>query len=98
MARADLGQGSRATALFREVLSDAETPARNRALYRASLASALAATGDTPQAAAEGLRVLPALEGPVKSARTLNQLRPVRKAAPRDSEFAARFDAVAAAS
>jgi hypothetical protein len=95
MTYATLGNGGRAAGLFREVLSDADLPARNRALYRASLASSLAAEGDSSQATAEGLRVLPALEGPVRSARTLNQLRPVRQQVARDSEFALRFDAMA---
>ena len=98
MACVALGHGSRAAGLFQDVLSDPGLPARNRALYQASLASALTAAGDQSGAAAEGLRVLAALEGAVRSARTVNQLRPVRKQAARDSEFAVRFDAVAAAS
>lgn len=98
MACLALGEASRATGLFRDVLSDPGLPARNRALYQASLASALTAAGDQSQAATEGLRVLPVLEGSVKSARTVNQLRPVREQAARDSEFAIRFDAMAAAS
>lgn len=98
MTRLALGETGHAAALFQNVLSDPGLPARNRALYQASLASALTASGDQSQAAAEGLRVLPVLEGPVRSARTVNQLRPVREQAARDSEFAIRFDAVAAAS
>jgi hypothetical protein len=98
MACLALGEADRAAGLFRDVLADSGLPARNRALYQASLASALTASGDQAQAAREGLRVLPTLEGPVRSARTVNQLRPVREQAARDSEFAIRFDAVAVAS
>jgi hypothetical protein len=93
-----LGQPDTAAALFRDVLDDRALPGRNRAIYQAALASALAAVGDRPQAVAEGMHVLPALEGAVKSPRTLNELRPVRQLAPPDSEFATRFDALAAAS
>jgi hypothetical protein len=98
MTYADLGNGGRAADLFREVLSGADLPARNHAIYQASLASALAGAGDRSLATAEALRVLPVLEGPVRSARTVDQLRPVRKSAARDSEFAVRFDALAATS
>jgi transcriptional regulator with XRE-family HTH domain len=98
MSALALGNADRAACLFRDVLSDASLPARNRALYRASLASALTAAGDQRQAAAEGMQVLPVLEQRVRSARTVNQLRPVRERAERDSEFAVRYDAVAAAS
>jgi transcriptional regulator with XRE-family HTH domain len=93
-----MGQAAHAASLFRDLLADPAMPARNDAVWRATLAAALTAEGDHGQGAAEGLRVLTALEGPVKSVRTLNQLRPVRRRAPRGSEFATRFDAVAAAS
>jgi hypothetical protein len=98
MAFAAMGQQDRAASLFRAVLADPAMPARNHAVWHATLAGVLTAAGDHSQGTAEGLRVLPALEGPVRSARTVNQLRLVRQRAPRDSEFAVRFDAVAAAS
>jgi hypothetical protein len=98
IARVALGQGSHAAGLFQDALSDPGLPARNRALYQTWRASALATSGDQSEAVAEGLRVLPVLEGSVRSARAVNQLRSVREQATGDSEFAIRFDAVAAAS
>lgn len=95
MARLSQGRAETAAGLFRDVIGDPQLPPRNRAFYQARMAWALVAGGDRTEAISEGLRVLPALEGPVKSARTLSQLRPVRRAAAPDSEFAARFDAVA---
>ena len=97
MAYLSLGLPGRAAGIFRDVLGDNGLPGRNRALYQASLAAALTAAGDRSQAVTEGARVLPALEGTVRSPRTVNQLRPVRDHVPRDSEFAVRFDAVAGA-
>jgi hypothetical protein len=97
MADLAMGRPDSAAAMFRDVLADGSLPGRNRALYQASLAAALAAAGDRSEAVAEGARVLPALEGAVKSPRTVNQLRPVRRHVPPDSEFAVRFDAVAGA-
>jgi hypothetical protein len=97
MACLALGQAATAADLYRDVLTDPGLPARNRALYQASLAGALATAGDQSQATAEGMVVLPILEGPVKSVRTLNHLRPVRQRESDDSEFAVRFDTVAAA-
>jgi hypothetical protein len=93
-----LNQADNAAMLFREVLDDDVLPARNRALYQAQLATSLAAAGDRKEAIAEGMRVLPTLEGEVRSARTVNQLRPVRQGENHDTEFAVRFDALAAAS
>jgi hypothetical protein len=92
------GKPAVAARLFRDVLADPEVPPRNRALYQAYLAASLAAEGDQSQAMAEGLSLLPVLEGPVRSARTVNQLLPVRKRAGRETEFAIRFDALAAVS
>ena len=92
------GRPRHAVRLFRDVLDDHALPPRNRALYAAYLAASLAASGDQAEAEAEGLRVIPALEGPVCSARAVNELRPVRRAVARDSEFAVRFDALASAS
>jgi transcriptional regulator with XRE-family HTH domain len=93
-ASAAMSQGKPeiAARLFRDVLSDGELPSRNRAFYQARLARSLHAAGEQAEAVSEGLKVLPALEGPVRSARTLLQLRPVRQRAAPDSEFAARFD------
>lgn len=96
MARLGGGDPDSAAALYRDVLADDALPGRNRAFYQASLAVALTAVGDRSQAVAEGMEVLPALEGTVRSPRTVNQLRPVRRQVPDDSEFAVRFDAVAA--
>lgn len=96
MARLSLGQPARAADVFRVVLSDQALAPRNRAYYQARLAGALHAAGDRSQALTEGSRVLPALEGSVRSTRTLNWLRPVREGTPGDTEFAVRFDAVAA--
>ena len=53
--------------------------------------------GDHTEAVAEGLAVLPALDGPVQSARTMNILRSIRRQTTPDSEFAVRFDAIAVA-
>lgn len=94
MARLTLGQPARAAEVFRAVLADETLPVRNRVYYDARLSGALHAAGDRSQAVSEGLRALSGLEGPVRSARTLNWLRPVRRGAPGDSEFAARFDVV----
>jgi hypothetical protein len=95
MARLSLGQPARAADVFRVVLDQA-LPARNRACYQAQLAGALSTAGDRSQALSEGLDALAALEGPVRSARVLNWLSPVRSTVAGDTEFAARFDAVAA--
>lgn len=96
MGRLSLGQPARAADVFRAVLSDRALPGRNRVYYQARLAGALSAAGDRSQALREGLQALPGLEGPVRSARALNWLRPVRRGSPDDSEFAGRFDAIAA--
>ncbi len=95
MAALSQGQPQSAARLFRDVLDDPGLPARNRALYQARLAVTLHAVGDKEEAVSEGLQVLDVLEGPVKSARTLHQLRPVRQDAAPGSEFAVRFDAMA---
>lgn len=95
MARLSQGKAETAAGLFRDALGDPQMAPRNRAFYQARLAWALIAAGDRAGGISEGLRVLPVLEGPVRSARAVSQLRPVRQAAAPDSEFAARFDAVA---
>jgi hypothetical protein len=93
-AIARLGQGkpSAAAGLFRDVLTDADLPPRNRALYTAQLAACLHAAGDQTEAIDAGLQVLDALEGTVRSARVLYELRPVRQATDPGGEFAARYD------
>ena len=96
MAFLSLGKPGKAADVFRLVLADKRLTDRNRAYYQARLAGALDDAGDRTQAVTEGLKVLPDLEGPVKSVRTVNWLRPIRERMPRDSEFAVRFDAVAA--
>jgi hypothetical protein len=95
MAQLSLNRPGKAADVFRAVLSDDALRDRNRVYYQARLAGALNAAGDRTQAVSEGLQTLPGLEGPVRSARALNWLRPIRQDAPHDGEFAARFDAVA---
>jgi hypothetical protein len=94
MAAFSLGKPETAAMLYRGVLGDAKLASRNRALYQARLATSLHAAGDNAEAIGEGLKVLPVLEGPVRSARSLRQLEPVRQAADPGSEFAMKFDAV----
>jgi hypothetical protein len=96
-ARLSLGQAGRAAELYRDVASDGSLDGRNQLFYRAQLARCLCAAGDHTEAVAEGLAVLPALDGPVQSARTMNVLRSIRRQAAPDSEFAIRFDAIAVA-
>lgn len=93
-AIARLGQGKPGTAaeVFRDVLTDPDLPPRNRALYAAQLAASLHAAGDRAEAVGVGMQVLDAIEGPVRSARVLHELRPVRQGTDPDGEFAARYD------
>jgi len=95
-ARSSQGRHADAARLFRDVLGDPGLPLRNHVLYQARLAASLAAAGDSGEADAEGLRVLEALAGPVRSARILRELGPVRERAAPGSEFAGRFDLLAA--
>ena len=99
-AAAQLSQGrpQAASGLYRDVLRDGTLPPRNRALYQARLASSLLAAGDKREAVSEGMRALPALEGAVRSARAVRELRPVCEAAGPGSEFTVRLDAAAARS
>ncbi len=90
-----LGKPDQAVSLFRDVLEDPAMPPRNRAVYQGYLAASLVKAGDRAEAVNEGLRVVPALEGPVRSARAVNLLRPVRAKAPGGEEFAVRFDLIA---
>ena len=96
-ARLNLGQPGIAADLFRDVASDGALDSRNQIFYRVQLARSLCAAGDYSEAVAEGLAVLPALDGPVRSARTMNSLRSIRRHTAPDSEFAVRFDAIAVA-
>jgi DNA-binding XRE family transcriptional regulator len=81
--------------LFRSSLCDELLSPRNRAVYRAQLAAALAVGGDVGQAVTEAVVVLDALGGQLSTPRALAQLRPVRAAArrPTMAEFCDRFDA-----
>jgi hypothetical protein len=96
MARVAQGKPAPAAVLFRDVLTDRNLPPRNRALYTAQLAGSLHAAGDRAEAVSAGLEVLGAVEGDVRSARVLNELRAVRHSTDPDSEFAARYDAALA--
>lgn len=83
-----------AVGLYEESLADDDLSPRNRLNYRAQLAAALARSGQTDTAVAEGLTVLPDLEAQVASPRTLAELRPVRQAAEQigNDEFCIRWD------
>ncbi|GAA2095745.1 hypothetical protein GCM10009780_42570 [Actinomadura alba] len=94
-AQIDLGRPAAGIVLYQQVLDDRELPARNRAFYAARLSTSLLAEGDVPGAVAQARTVLPVLEGPVKSVRTLNELRRVRDASA-DDDFSGRFDTIAA--
>lgn len=85
-----------AVQLYEESLTGDNLSRRNRTNYRAQLAAALAATGDSSAAVGEGLAVLPTLETDIASPRTLRELAPVRAAAEQigDEEFCARYDDV----
>jgi hypothetical protein len=99
-AMARLGEGKPAVAAeqYRAVLSDANLPPRNRALYTARLAGSLHLAGERAEAEKVGLQAVAAVEGTIRSARVLRELRPVRAVAG-ESEFSGRFDrALAAAS
>jgi hypothetical protein len=92
----DQGKHETAALLYRQVLDDVELPTRNETYYRSLLSATLLDAGDTSGAVDEGLKVLPALEGPITSIRPFDELRSVRNAAP-DEEFADRYDALARA-
>jgi len=98
-SRASHGDLDAVVATCRTSLDDAAVSPRNRAIRRAQLAAALANGRDTTRALGQGMTVLSAIEDGVRSARTLNELRPVRVAAgllkkADAAEFRRRFDAV----
>ena len=89
-----LGSPGRAAELYRSVAEDLARSPRDRAYYRACLAGALCAEGDTTTAVSQALTVLPSPGEPTGSMRTLRQLRPLRNAlGPSEEEFCVRFDA-----
>ncbi len=92
-----LGDSTRAVALHRKSL-DAALSDRNHAIYRAHLATALAASGDISGAVEEGTVVLAALDHcGISSPRTLSVLQPVRRAAARDpkgNHFCTHYDKI----
>ncbi len=90
-----LGDPRNAASLLRDALQDEGISPRNRVMYRAHLATALAASGDTDDAMEHATTVLAQLEGPVLSPRARTALSPVRAAAGRAGAtgFCTRFDA-----
>jgi hypothetical protein len=91
---ASLGDQPRAERLYRELL-DRDLAPRRRAFDAAHLAGTQLAQDARRDAIETGTAVLALVEDGVTSARTLNELRPVRAAAAAcgDEEFCARFDA-----
>jgi transcriptional regulator with XRE-family HTH domain len=86
------GGVEQAVELYRQVLGDPDRSARDRVYYRARLARVLLELGDVRQAVEEGTQVLPSISG-VASARSLMELRPLRRAAePAAEEFCIQFD------
>jgi transcriptional regulator with XRE-family HTH domain len=90
-----LGDPRNAASLLRDALQDEGISPRNRVMYSAHLATALAASGDTDDAMEHATTVLAQLEGPVLSPRARTALSPVRAAAGRAGAtgFCTRFDA-----
>ncbi|WP_067473434.1 helix-turn-helix transcriptional regulator [Actinomadura hibisca] len=94
---ADQGRPAAAAVLYGRAVEDPSLPQRNRAFYRAVEAQMRLRDGDVDAALEVGDDALKALEGPVRSMRSLEALRPVReKAETKRPEFAERFDAAAA--
>jgi transcriptional regulator with XRE-family HTH domain len=93
--RWNLGDPGAAADLYRSSLTG-ELSSRNVNNYRATLAAALAASGDISAAVTEGMVVLPALqEGRISSPRTISRLKIVRRAAEnhrQGAEFCERYD------
>ena len=96
MGHVNLGRPARGEDLYRTVLAGDTLSVRNRAYYQALLAHAVLNIGDLDRAVEEGQAVLPAFDDGLMSARALNELRPLRSAAPPTAEeFRARYDRVA---
>ncbi|MFI6517566.1 helix-turn-helix transcriptional regulator [Spirillospora sp. NPDC050679] len=95
---ADQGRPGAAAVLYGRVLEDPDLPQRNRTFYQAVEAQMRLRDGDVDAALEVGGDALRALEGPVRSMRSLEALRPIRETAEsKGPGFAERFDAVAAA-
>ena len=90
-----LGDPRTAARLLCDALQDEGISPRNRVMYRAHLATALAVSGDIDDAMEHATTVLAQLEGPVLSPRARTALSPVRAAAGRAGAtgFCTRFDA-----
>ncbi|WP_344547208.1 helix-turn-helix transcriptional regulator [Actinomadura fulvescens] len=86
--------------LYRGVLEDCTRSTRDRAYYRARLATALCEAGDHDSAVTEGMKIVGNLGGKLASMRVLRELKPVRDSAdPADpdaaEEFRQQFDTAA---
>lgn len=92
---ASLGEPRSAASLLRDALQDEAASPRNRVMYRAHLATALAMSGDMDDAMEQAAKVLAKLEGPVQSPRARTAMSAVRTLAGEAGavEFCARFDA-----
>lgn len=99
LGTAALGAADQAARLHEAVLDDTTRSPRDQAYFRALLARTLVAAGDPEQAIHHGQLILPALGSPLRSARILRELRPVRQAATgtNAAEFRERYDAAARA-
>lgn len=101
-ARRYLGQHDKAVTIYHSSVISGTHPLRDEASYRAYYAACLALLGDTTTALTEGLTALTMLEGPVQSARLVNELRPVYRAAQQSrsndaDQFRTRFDTLISA-
>ncbi len=95
-ARRYLGEYDTAAGIYHDTIHAGRQPLRDEASYRAYYAASLADLGDTQAALAEGLTALALFEGPVKSPRLVNEMRPVHHLALSTSgsdaeEFRIRF-------
>jgi transcriptional regulator with XRE-family HTH domain len=98
MGAGQLNRPDDAVTLYQTVLEDNSRSPRDRAYYRARLATALCTAGDQHGALVEGLQVVGDLGNRLTSTRVLNELRPVRSnagppAVDPEQEFCERFDA-----
>lgn len=76
-----LGQHDAAATIYRDTINTGHYPPRDEASYRAYYVASLADLGDTQTALTEGLAALTLFEGPVKSPRLLNEMRPLHRLA-----------------